>query len=642
MNKKDNGCGTETVENLEAAPCVTNVDLSSEDDTAELPVLNAAMFADAAQSPADTTNDVAAGRAERWVRHVEGEVERLQNRWESLDIELAAANDRCAGLTAQVEQRDATIAELLAELQTTREDVDRLQVTVTERDNDIEALGLAASDRDEKLAAASRSLDQANARVAELEDRLQATLRQVDELQKSVLDERYRAGELQAEKETAYASNASLRSRLQDLENYIDGRREQWSEQQAVLKSLDEKVSSLETALANSEGVVGERDSSIAALELRIRELEREAGEIGGRHKERDAAYQETHTLLQERVAEVERLKAKMEERTAHANNAIEDASADREQLDVVRTSLAEKDATIHRLEADLGRLEAVSDVVEDQKRADQQTINVLQIEVAQLRSQSDTLTDALDEARARMGSLSEKLNETEQSRSDLRNKNDRLRQRISMLEAALEARAEIIAGFDASARRLNELGRNLDSLGEVSLDDERVPTVTGESQHQELLGAELLLEPFDIDEHIETSLALSDHHFEHINDGGDEADLAKLDIRDGAGRVQRRAMIELRADNGERPVHAISKPITTIGRAKSSDIRLSDAVISRTHAHLRLDEDRLIIEDAGSKNGVAVNAKMVERAALKHGDIISLGNGHFRYVELEQPAQPH
>ncbi len=615
----------------------------SDEDTAELPVLNPATFAGSAHSPPGATNGSSDNRAERWVRHVEGEVDRLQKRWESLDKELTAAKDHSAEQRAQIEQRDATISGLHAELETTHQEIDCLAATIVEREKTIKSLGLTASERDDELAAVSRSLNEANARLEVLGDRLKTAEQQVDELRNCVLDEKSRAAELRAEKETVSASNASLRSRLQELESYIEGRRDKWSEQQATLNSLNAKISSLETALAGSERLVAERDSSIATLELRIRELEREVGEVEGRHNEREAAHREAQTLLQERIAEVEQLKTKIEQRTAGADNAIEEASSHREQLEVLRASLTEKDEAIHRLETNLGKLEAVGDHIEDQQRVDRQTIGQLQNEVAQLQSNGDTLTDALAEARTKMLSLSHELEETELARSETQKENEAQKRRITILEAALDARTEIIAGFDANAQRLNELGRNLNALGDIGLDDERVPIVTDDHQNQEMLEAEVLLDPYDIDEHVDTALGIPGHEFEHEHDADNDSVLARLSAGDDADQAQRRAMIELRGHNGDRPIHVISTPIMTIGRAKSSDIRINDIVVSRTHARLRLDEEGVVIEDASSKNGLAVNEKVVDRAVLKHGDVVSLGNGHaYRYVELELPTRTH
>jgi pSer/pThr/pTyr-binding forkhead associated (FHA) protein len=40
------------------------------------------------------------------------------------------------------------------------------------------------------------------------------------------------------------------------------------------------------------------------------------------------------------------------------------------------------------------------------------------------------------------------------------------------------------------------------------------------------------------------------------------------------------------------------------------------------------------VIEDAGSRNGVFVNAVRVDRQTLQEGDLITIGDTQFRFVE--------
>jgi diguanylate cyclase (GGDEF)-like protein len=64
-----------------------------------------------------------------------------------------------------------------------------------------------------------------------------------------------------------------------------------------------------------------------------------------------------------------------------------------------------------------------------------------------------------------------------------------------------------------------------------------------------------------------------------------------------------------------------------TIGRSRRADIRLTDDGVSRFHAAIRHDGDRLFIEDRGSRNGTFVNGKKVEGThALGDGDKIQVG----------------
>ncbi len=73
------------------------------------------------------------------------------------------------------------------------------------------------------------------------------------------------------------------------------------------------------------------------------------------------------------------------------------------------------------------------------------------------------------------------------------------------------------------------------------------------------------------------------------------------------------------------------------IGRGPTSDIRLEDASVSRTHATLRVDLERVILEERGSRNGIRVNGE-VKRGAivLDAGDKILLGTIELLLLEPE------
>ncbi len=71
--------------------------------------------------------------------------------------------------------------------------------------------------------------------------------------------------------------------------------------------------------------------------------------------------------------------------------------------------------------------------------------------------------------------------------------------------------------------------------------------------------------------------------------------------------------------------------PIThwenVIGRSKSSDVAIDFPTVSRNHAVLtRYDDGSWTISDAGSKDGVRVNNRLVQICALKEKDKISIG----------------
>lgn len=63
-----------------------------------------------------------------------------------------------------------------------------------------------------------------------------------------------------------------------------------------------------------------------------------------------------------------------------------------------------------------------------------------------------------------------------------------------------------------------------------------------------------------------------------------------------------------------------------SIGRDPCCDIFLNDMTVSREHATLEVGQGPSIIRDQGSVNGVWVNDRMVEAAALKPGDLLQIG----------------
>jgi DNA-binding NtrC family response regulator len=76
-------------------------------------------------------------------------------------------------------------------------------------------------------------------------------------------------------------------------------------------------------------------------------------------------------------------------------------------------------------------------------------------------------------------------------------------------------------------------------------------------------------------------------------------------------------------------------------GGARRLDLRLPDVAISKAHARLVRTREGWAFEDLGSRNGSHVNDKRVQKAALRDGDFIELGNVILRYRAglLSSPA---
>lgn len=67
-----------------------------------------------------------------------------------------------------------------------------------------------------------------------------------------------------------------------------------------------------------------------------------------------------------------------------------------------------------------------------------------------------------------------------------------------------------------------------------------------------------------------------------------------------------------------------------TIGRSRDNSIVLDDMLVSRRHLRITADDEGLLLEDLGSRNGTYVNGRRVERAHLQEGDRIGVGGTTF------------
>lgn len=75
------------------------------------------------------------------------------------------------------------------------------------------------------------------------------------------------------------------------------------------------------------------------------------------------------------------------------------------------------------------------------------------------------------------------------------------------------------------------------------------------------------------------------------------------------------------------------------IGRAPESDVLVDDALVSRKHARLLVNDTTALLEDLQSENGVYVNERRIRRSVrLTDGDRILVGNRELVFVVGTDP----
>lgn len=81
---------------------------------------------------------------------------------------------------------------------------------------------------------------------------------------------------------------------------------------------------------------------------------------------------------------------------------------------------------------------------------------------------------------------------------------------------------------------------------------------------------------------------------------------------------------------------HALTKPVTVIGREAGNDLILNTPIISRRHAQIEQRGQTYWIRDLGSTNGLSVDGQKAQEAQLGNGTVIRVGDAHGNSVKFE------
>ena len=82
-----------------------------------------------------------------------------------------------------------------------------------------------------------------------------------------------------------------------------------------------------------------------------------------------------------------------------------------------------------------------------------------------------------------------------------------------------------------------------------------------------------------------------------------------------------------------------LDKPVMLLGRHEECDVQLNSAKVSRRHCIIAAVNDRLVIRDLGSTNGVRINGTRHEEGELHHGDELVIGNFRYRVSIGDEPT---
>ena len=90
--------------------------------------------------------------------------------------------------------------------------------------------------------------------------------------------------------------------------------------------------------------------------------------------------------------------------------------------------------------------------------------------------------------------------------------------------------------------------------------------------------------------------------------------------------------------ENLRRTVLDLDKDEVSVGRSSENDIAVLDLKASRRHCKVERHGQQHVLVDLGSQNGTRLNGNLVERSALKSGDLIGLGEARLWFEKAPPP----
>jgi DNA-binding CsgD family transcriptional regulator len=88
-------------------------------------------------------------------------------------------------------------------------------------------------------------------------------------------------------------------------------------------------------------------------------------------------------------------------------------------------------------------------------------------------------------------------------------------------------------------------------------------------------------------------------------------------------------------------PEHLAEEGSYRVGRSSQCSFVISDLSVSRFHAQVIVQKERVRIKDLGSRNGTFVDGARIEEAEVQPGQSVRFGNAQFHLVDDELLEQP-
>ena len=403
-----------------------------------------------------------------------------------------------------------------------------------------------------------------------------------------------------------------LRAKWLGLETEITAREE-------LTDKLNADIEALRDSLARKAKLLKTRDRKIKALKSEIRVRDEQ-------HRSVTKELKDELETMRKAVREIPEPPASPVATDALANDAtrLERTEA---YADSLRRKLQDVIALQDELRSERDRLSgSLAETIEKNRYLEEALANAaddkLQLD-KELASIADKHQEEMRILRFELGAAQETVAQSEELNSQLASD-------LVDTRGFKEELERMLCDNDEHARkRIDELERELAKVTRVAKDYEE--KLESRSDAINVLLAELAKKSEQIESINEIGEVISDIDV-RISEQFDEDEAT---IVAQSNKPQDRVTRVLVGKVGNQLLRfPLFKDRLTIGRTDDNDIQLNAVYISRRHAVVQADGDATRVIDWGSKNGVYVNSKRVTEHFLQNGDIVTIGNAHFRYEE--------
>ena len=424
--------------------------------------------------------------------------------------------------------------------------------------------------------------------------------------------------------DVAERSNTDAKT-IGKLQYDIEQLRAKWLGLEAEIKAREElterltsQIEELQETVTRKTKLLKTRDSKLKALKTEIRERDQRHREITTELKsELDQARKSALDIAEPPTSPLPQVDSDDDHHRLARSEAYADSIRRKFQDNLVAYRELEKDRA--RLQGALEDATAVNrELADDLASANQANLEL------------DAKLAAIDEQHAEdMRILRFELGEAQETVAQTEVLNSQLASDLVDTRGFKEELERMLCDSDEQSQaRIEQLEKELLKMTRRAHDlDEKLEA---RSDAINVLLAELARKSEQVESIGEIGEVISDID-DRISERFDEEDEPRDPTQKHADRVTRVLVGKI----GDQLLRfPLFKDRLTIGRTGDNDIQLNAGYISRRHAVVQTDGEATRVIDWGSKNGVYVNSKQVTEHFLKNGDIVTIGNAHFRYEE--------